>query len=64
MKYRPSTAIKAQALVDFIAEFTLLDPNQEAEYWTVCSDGLSIIRLGGVGIIMTSPEKDVLKYRV
>ena len=30
----------------------------------VCSDGLSITRLGGVDIIMTSPRKDVLKYGV
>ena len=30
----------------------------------VCSDGSNIIGLGGVSIIMTSPEKDVLKYGV
>ena len=53
-----------QALADFIVEFTLPDLDQEAEYWIVCSDGSSVIGLGGVGIIMTSPEKDVLKYGV
>ena len=64
IKYRPRTTIKAQVLVDFIAEFTLLDLDQEAEYWTIYTNGLSVARLGGIGIIMTSPEKDVLKYGV
>ena len=49
-----------QVLVDFIAEFTLSDPNQEAEYWTACSDGSSVTGLGGIGVIITSPENDVL----
>ena len=45
-------------------EFTLLDPDQYVEYWTVCSDGLSVTGLRGVGVIMTSLENDVLKYGV
>ena len=32
VEYRPRTALKAQALVDFIAEFTLLDLDHEVEY--------------------------------
>ena len=43
-----------QALANFITEFTFPDPNQETEYWTVCSNGLSVIGVGGVGVIMTS----------
>ena len=38
IEYLPRTAIKAQALVDFIAEFTFLDEDNltnEAERWTV-----------------------------
>ena len=54
LKYRPRTEIKVQALANFIAEFTVPDPNQETEYWTVCSNGLSVIGVGGVGVIMTS----------
>ena len=54
IKYRPRTTIKAQALADFIAKFTLLDFDRDAEYWTVCSNGLSVIGVGGVGVIMTS----------
>ena len=64
IEYRPITAIKAQALVDFIAEFTLPNLDRGIEYWTVCIDGLSVTGLGGIGIIMTSLEKDVLKYGV
>ena len=30
----------------------------------ICADGSSIPGLGGVGIIMMSPENDVLKYKV
>ena len=50
--------------MDFIAEFTLLDLDWEAECWTICTDGSSVAGLGGIGIIMTSPKKDVLKYGV
>ena len=64
IEYKPRTVIKAQALGDFIVEFTLLDLDQEAKYWTVCIDGLFVTGLRGVNIIMTSPEKDVLKYGV
>ena len=38
IKYHPKTTIKAQALADFIAEFTLLDKGNlidVAERWTV-----------------------------
>ena len=42
IEYRPRMVIKAQALADFIAEFT--DPEHEEnheELWTVHTDGLS-----------------------
>ena len=45
-------------------EFTLLNPDQEAKYWTIYSDGSSVTGLEGVGVIMMSPESDVLKYGV
>ena len=44
IEYHPRTAIKAQALVDFIAEFTLPDEGNltnEAEQWMVQTDGSS-----------------------
>ena len=44
IKYLPRTAIKAQALADFIAEFTFSDednPTNKAERWTIQTDGSS-----------------------
>ena len=55
-------AIKAQALADFIAEFTT--PGSIESLWTVNTDGSSIQKGGGASIVITSPEKDVLKYGV
>ena len=62
IKYHPRTAIKAQALADFIAEFTT--PESIENLWTVNTDGSSTQKGGGAGIVITSPEKDVLKYGV
>uniref|UniRef100_A0A2N9J6Z4 Integrase catalytic domain-containing protein n=1 Tax=Fagus sylvatica TaxID=28930 RepID=A0A2N9J6Z4_FAGSY len=64
--YRPRTAIKAQALADFIAEFTLKDdePTEDVEQtskWTVNIDGSSTKDSGGVGIVLKSPEGDIIK---
>ena len=56
--------IKAQTLADFIIEFTLLDLDQEAKYWTICANSSSVTGLGGVSVIVTLLEKDVLKYGV
>ena len=44
IEYHPKTAIKAQALADFIAEFTLPDENNltnGAKRWTIQTDGSS-----------------------
>jgi ribonuclease HI len=66
--YRPRTAIKAQALADFIAEFT--HPWEEEgeleqhEVWTVSIDGSSTKEMGGAGIILVSPEKDKFEYAI
>ena len=49
IKYHPRTTIKAQALVDFIAEFTPPDEDSlinETEQWTVQTDGSSTQRKG------------------
>ena len=50
-------------LADFIAKFTIPDPDQEVKYWTIYANG-SVVGLGGVSVIVTLPEKDVLKYGV
>jgi dsDNA-binding SOS-regulon protein len=67
--YRPRAAIKAQALADFIAEFTLKDdePTEEAKptsKWTVSIDGSSTRDSGGVGVVLKSPEGDTIKQAV
>uniref|UniRef100_A0A2N9J973 Integrase catalytic domain-containing protein n=1 Tax=Fagus sylvatica TaxID=28930 RepID=A0A2N9J973_FAGSY len=62
--YRPRTAIKAQVLADFIAEFTSKDdePTKDVEQtskWTANIDGSSTKNAGGIGIILKSPEGQV-----
>ena len=65
MEYHPRTAIKAQALADFIAEFTTPeDANRQEDIWTINTDGSSTQQGGEAGIVITSPEKEVLKYGV
>ena len=65
IEYRPRTAIKAQALADFIAEFTTPEHEEnQTELWTIHTNGSSTQNRGGAGVVITSPEKDVLKYGV
>ena len=67
IEYHPRTAIKAQALADFIAEFTLLDEDKitnEVDRWTIQTDGSSAQKKGGVGVVITTPDGEVLKYGV
>ena len=52
-------------MADFIAEFaTPEEANCLEELWTIYTDGSSTQHGGGVGIVITSPENDVLKYGV
>ena len=64
--YRPRTVIKAQALTDFIAEFTYPlkedEQSEEDEAWTVNIDGSSTKEMSGARVILVSPEKDKLEY--
>ena len=62
--YRPRMAIKAQALVDFVAEFTIADQDPESNYWTMYTNGPSTVGIGGVRVILLSLEKDILRYGV
>ncbi|XP_030936699.1 uncharacterized protein LOC115961954 [Quercus lobata] len=67
IEYHPRTAIKAQALADFIAEFTLPDEDRitdEVDRWTIQTDSSSAQRKGGVGVVITTPNGEVLKYGV
>ena len=67
IEYLPKTAIKAQALADFIAEFTFPDednPTNEAERWTIQTDDSSAQTRGRVGVVITTPDEEILKYGV
>lgn len=42
----------------------MIDQDPELEYWIVYTDGLLVAGVGGVGVILLSPKKDILKYGV
>uniref|UniRef100_A0A2N9II83 Uncharacterized protein n=1 Tax=Fagus sylvatica TaxID=28930 RepID=A0A2N9II83_FAGSY len=66
IEYHPRQAIKAQALADFIAEFTVTEdePSEEKpdEGWEIEIDGSSVKGAGGVGIVFKTPEGHLLKH--
>ena len=52
---------------DFIIEFTLPDKDNlvnEMERWRIQTDGLLAWKRGGVGVVVTALDEEVLKYRV
>ena len=53
--------------MDFIAEFTLPDEDNftnETKQWTVQIDSSSAQKRGGVGVVITTLNREVLKYGV
>ncbi|XP_065635164.1 uncharacterized protein LOC136069940 [Quercus suber] len=68
IRYQPRNAIKAQALADFIAEFTPshedLEEKEDNNKWVVHVDGSSTLHAGGIRVVLRSPEGDKLKYKV
>ena len=67
IEYHLKTAINAQALVEFIAEFTLPEDDNttnKTEQWMIQTDGSSSQKRGGVGIIIVIPDGETLRYRV
>jgi hypothetical protein len=63
--YKPRIAIKAQALSDFIAEWTETQAprkERELEYWTINFDGSLQLQGAVVGILVTSPKGESFKY--
>jgi hypothetical protein len=62
--YKPKTTIKAQALSDFIAEWTETQapPKEiELEYWTINFDGSLQLQGTGAAILVTSPKGESFK---
>jgi hypothetical protein len=63
--YKPSTTIKAQALSNFIAEWTetqVPPKERELEYWTINFNGSLQLQGVGAGILVTSPKGKSFKY--
>ena len=42
----------------------MADEDGESNYWIVYTDGSSTSGMGGVGVVLLSPEKDTLRYGV
>jgi ribonuclease HI len=63
--YKARTAIKAQVLNDFVAEWTETQTplkKRELEYWTINFDGSLQLQGVGVGIMVISPKGESFKY--
>ncbi|KAK3032340.1 hypothetical protein RJ639_035391 [Escallonia herrerae] len=69
IKYQPRTAIKAQALSDFVVEYTILEDPQQlilsevSDPWLLYVDGSSKVGNSGAGLILISPEKFKIDLR-
>ena len=58
LKYMARTAIKSQALVDFINDWTELQMPEEKThntYWTIHFDGSRQLEGSGAGVVLASP---------
>jgi hypothetical protein len=67
LKYAPRTAIKSQALADFMAEWTKVQtptPNIAHEYWTLYVDGSLMGPGAEASIVLISPEGNKLHYTI
>jgi len=67
IRYIPCTAIKSQALVDFVAEWTevqLLTPDVSHEYWTMYFDGSVMAPGSGARVVLISPDGSRLCYAI
>jgi ribonuclease HI len=65
IEFRPCTAIKTQALVDFVSEWTeqqVPDNPETAEVWRMYFDGSLKLQGAGAGILFTAPGGEHLRY--
>jgi hypothetical protein len=63
--YKARTTIKAQALSNFVAEWTEIQTppkERQLEYWTINFDGSVQLQGAGAGILVTSPKGENFKY--
>ena len=64
LSYQPRKAIKSQALVDFLVEWTEIpNPSQLIpKHWTMFFDGSKILNGAGAGVVLVFPRKDEMRY--
>jgi ribonuclease HI len=63
--FKPRTAIRLQALVDFMAEWRenqLPTPTERPEHWVMYFDGSLKLEGAGAGVLLISPKGEQLKY--
>jgi hypothetical protein len=63
--FKPQTAIKSQALVDFMVEWREnqpLTPTERPEHWVMYFDGSLKLEGAGAGVLLISPMGKQLKY--
>jgi hypothetical protein len=63
--FKPRTAIKSPALVDFMAEWRenqLHTPTELPEHWVMYFDGSLNLEGAGAGVLLISPTGEQLKY--
>ncbi|XP_074265474.1 uncharacterized protein LOC141587908 [Silene latifolia] len=76
LQFEPRTAIKSQALADFIFDFCAatrgeaeegmltITRSQDSEIWTLYIDGASNAKGAGVGLVLRSPKGDMIVQAV
>jgi ribonuclease HI len=65
IEFRPRTAVKTQALVDFVSEWTehqVPDNPEVTEVWRMYFDGSLKLQGAGAGILFIAPGGEQLKY--
>ena len=68
IRYNPKTAIKGQVLADFVMEFILAEPAENAQtpiglpIWKLFIDGATNAQGREAGLILTSPEGIDIEY--
>jgi ribonuclease HI len=65
IEFKPRTAIKSQALADFMAEWRknqLPTPTERPEHWVMYFDGSLNLEGAGAGVLLISPTGEQLKY--
>ena len=67
IRYIPRTAIKSQALANFVAEWMevqLLTPDVTHEYWMMYFDGYIMAPSSGAGVVLVSSDGSRLYYMI